>query len=500
MFRSSLRVLHAAARAQGPRAVRRAFHQAPVRRQLVSAAELQFGQPLHETHPHLLQPGEGKQPPLTPGITALEYAQRRDALAKAMLPNSVAILAGSDTKFRSGAVFYEFHQDPDFFYLTGFNEPEALALIEKTGPGDDYIFRLYVRPKDVRAEMWDGARSGIQAALDVFNADEAGDIKDIGKNIPAILRRNQHIYTDLPRNLDHRSAITRYLSGTMYTGDNGFPKALQSVKPSAVKPLRPIMNELRMYKSEAEIRNMRKAGQASARTFTHAMKNDFSTERELHAHMDFGFKMMGCDGVAYIPVVAGGKNGLSIHYVRNDNVLNNGEMVLVDAGGEYGGYITDITRTWPINGRFTAAQKDLYEVVLKVQRSCVSLCREDARLSLDKLHNIACESLRDGLKHLGFNMSGHALETLFPHHLGHYIGLDVHDSPGFPRNKILQTGQCITVEPGIYVPDDERWPAPFRGMAIRIEDSVCVQPESPLILTTEAVKEIVDIENLERAR
>lgn len=238
----------------------------------------------------------------------------------------------------------------------------------------------------------------------------------------------------------------------MYPGDNGLPKALKTVAPSAVKPLRPLMNDLRMFKSEAEIRNMRKAGQASARTFTHAMQNDFSTERELHAHMDFGFKMMGCDNIAYIPVVAGGKNGLSIHYVRNDNVLkyafrqpcsfkqslvltllfhSDGEMVLVDAGGvrttnaanlgtllirrqqEYGGYITDITRTWPINGKFTPAQKDLYETILKVQRSCISLCREDAHLSLDKLHNIACEGLKDGLKQLGFNMSGN-VNTLSP--------------------------------------------------------------------------------------
>ncbi|KAL1625993.1 aminopeptidase [Neofusicoccum ribis] len=495
MFRSSLRVLHAAARTHASCPLRRSFHAAPARRHLVSAAELQFGQPLHETHPHLLQPGE-----VTPGISALEYAQRRAALARALPPNSVAILAGSDTKYRSGAVFYEFHQDPDFFYLTGFNEPEALAVIEKNASGDDHVFHLYVRPKDARAEMWDGARSGVQAALDVFNADEAGAVKEIGKVLPEIIRRSKNIYTDLPGNLDHRSAITRYLSGTMYTGDNGFSKALKTVAPSAVKPLRPLMNDLRMFKSEAEIRNMRKAGQASARTFTHAMSNDFGTERELHAHMDFGFKMMGCDGIAYIPVVAGGRNGLSIHYVRNDNVLKDGEMVLVDAGGEYGGYITDITRTWPINGKFTPAQKDLYEVVLKVQRSCVSLCREDARLSLDKLHNISCEGLRDGLKQLGFNMSGNALETLFPHHLGHYIGLDVHDSPGYPRNRNLQTGQCITVEPGIYVPDDERWPAHFRGMGIRIEDSVCVQPESPLIFTTEAVKEVVDIEALDRKR
>ncbi|KAF2139370.1 uncharacterized protein K452DRAFT_352618 [Aplosporella prunicola CBS 121167] len=492
-MRTALRALRIVGRAPARPCFRQTRHwsSTPVKRELVSAAELHFGQPLHETHPHLLKPGE-----VTPGISALEYANRRSALARLLPPKSAAIIPASDTKYRSGAVFYKFHQDADFFYLTGFDEPEALAIIEKTGPEDEHLFHLYVRPKDPRAELWDGARSGVQAALDVFNADEAGNIKDIGKIIPEVIRRSEHIYTELPGKLDHRSPITRYLSGTMYMGDNGFPKALKGVKPSAVKSLRPLLNDLRMFKSEAEISNMRIAGQASGRAFSHAMSNRFATERELHAHMDYGFQMLGCDGIAYVPVVAGGENALRIHYVRNDNVLNDGEMVLVDAGGQYGGYITDITRTWPINGKFTPAQKDMYEMILKVQRSCVSLCREDSQMTLDQLHHIAASNIRDGLQQLGFNMTGDALETLFPHHLGHYIGLDVHDSPGSPRSRPLKAGQCITIEPGVYVPDDERWPAHFRGMGIRIEDSVAIREESPFVLTTEAVKEIMDIEAL----
>ncbi|KAI4255124.1 MAG: hypothetical protein L6R35_007521, partial [Caloplaca aegaea] len=163
---------------------------------------------------------------------------------------------------------------------------------------------------------------------------------------------------------------------------------------------------------------------------------------------------------------------------------------------EYGNYITDITRTWPISGHFTPPQKDLYNAILTTQRKCISLCRASASNSLDRIHQIAEETLKDSLNGLGFDMSGNALETIFPHHLGHYIGLDVHDTPGQSRQAPLRAGQCVTVEPGLYIPDTDRWPAAFRGMGIRIEDSICVQEDHPLVLTTEAVKEVEDIEAL----
>ncbi|KAJ9640374.1 aminopeptidase [Coniosporium tulheliwenetii] len=405
---------------------------------------------------------------VTPGITALEYHQRRAKLAGALPPNSIAILAASDIKYRSGAVFYEFHQDPDFFYLTGFKEPQALAVIEKTGADEEHAFHLYVRAKDSKAELWDGARSGVQAAQDVFNADESGDINRVSSILPNMVRRAEVVYTDLPGSANSQSSFTQYLTGAAPQPTAGLPKLLQEARNTAVRPLRPLMNNLRVTKSEAEIRNMRKAGQASGRAFTEAMRQSWTKRKTF----------------------AGAENALSIHYVRNDDVLNKGDLVLVDAGGEYGGYIADITRTWPVNGKFSDAQRDLYEAILRVQRTCVSLCREDADMTLDKLHKVAENGLKDGLKQLGFNMSGDALVTLFPHHLGHYIGLDVHDSPGYPRKTPLKTGHCITIEPGIYVPNDNRWPSHFRGMGIRIEDSVCIQPENPLVFTTEAVKEV----------
>ncbi|KAF2453752.1 xaa-Pro aminopeptidase-like protein [Lineolata rhizophorae] len=456
----------------------------------VPAAQLQFGQPIHETHPHLLGPGE-----LTPGITAIEYARRRANLASKLPEGAIAILAAAETKYRSGAVFYPYHQDPDFFYLTGFKEPQALAVIEKTGPGGQHDFHLYVRPKDAKAELWDGARSGIQAAEDVFNADHAGDVAHANTTLADILSSGREVYTDLPGSF-RPSAYAKYFGALSDLGSNGLAKLFERTRASS-KPLRPILNELRSIKSEAEIQNMRLAGQRSGRAITDAMRKQFRSERELDAFLDYRFKMEGCDNIAYVPVIAGGQHSLTIHYVQNDDVLNVGDLVLVDAGGEYGGYITDITRTWPVSGKFTTEQRELYEVVLRVQRTCVALCRENAFLSLDKLHKIAEEGFRDGLTQLGFDVSrNEALTTLFPHHVGHHVGLDVHDSPGMPRSAALRPGNCITIEPGIYVPFDSRWPARFQGIGIRIEDSVCVGPEHAYVLTTEAVKEVVDIEAL----
>jgi len=472
----------------------------------VPAAELRFGQPLHETHPHLLKAGEGNTrrcmclpctnwASVTPGITALEYHQRRAALAKELPPNSVAILAANDLKYASGAVFYKFHQDPDFLYLTGFKEQDALAVIEKHDD-DEHTFHLYVRPKDPKVEAWEGPRSGVEAAEDVFNADVSGSIDDLPRLLPEIVNRVQNIYTDLPQNRVSKNLLSRYLAGAEPSRTGGIYNVFRE-SPANIKSLRPLVNELRLIKSDAEIKNMRHAGQHSGRAITDAMRQSFTTEKDLDSFLDYWFKQDSCDGPAYVPVVAGGINANTIHYVSNDMQLNPNHLVLVDAGAQYGGYVTDITRTWPVSGKFSPAQKDLYEILLAIQRTCISLCRTDSRFSLDKLHHTASHSLAQGLKDLGFDMSSpDAIHTLFPHHVGHYIGLDVHDSPGLSRSRPFEKNMCVTVEPGIYVPEDDRWPKWARGIGIRIEDSICVDEESPFVLTTEAVKEVVDIEAL----
>ena len=437
---------------------------------------------------------------MTPGITALEYAQRRTRLAAKLPDEAIAIVAASDIKYRTGGVFYEFHQDPDFFYLTGFNEPEALAVIAKSSQEDDHIFHLYVREKDPKAEIWDGARSGTVAARDVFNADETADIATLKDVLPPVINEASQVYTDITT-ASTPSVLSHFLYGSSSskTRAEGFSTLIDSSK---TRSLHPVLNDLRVIKTPAEISNMRRAGKLSGRAFTQTMRQSshFYSESALDAYLEYQFRLQGCHSSAFEPVVASGSNALSIHYVRNDALMSKDEFVLVDGGGSYGGYISDITRTWPANGRFSAAQKDLYEAVLSVQRTCISLCRADARLSLDRIHEIAEEGLRTNLKSLGFDLSARdAMNTLFPHHLSHYIGLDVHDSAGYSRKNLLEKGNCVTIEPGIYVPKDdgdERWPQHFRGMGIRIEDSIAVGEESPTLLTAEAVKEVVDIEAL----
>lgn len=367
---------------------------------------------------------------------------------------------------------------------------ELTVNVEKGNSDVEYTFHLYVRSKDERAEKWDGARSGVQAAQDVFNADEAGDIEDVSEVLPGIIASAREVYTDIGT-MSRRNAFDRFVGGTPVV--DGLARIL---KTSSVRRLRPLINELRVNKSEAELDNMRRAGSVSGAVITQAMKGTHLSEKQLWADLSYGFRSQGLDGEAYVPVVAGGRNALSIHYVRNDERLRDGDVVLVDAGGEYGGYITDITRTWPVNGRFSDAQRDMYNMILNVQKSCVNLCREDANMTLDKIHQICENGLRDGLKGLGFPMTGDALEKLFPHHVGHYIGLDVHDAPGHPRTGRLLENQCITIEPGIYVPDEERWPAHFRGLGIRIEDSVVIGKERVEILTQTAVKDVKEIEAL----
>lgn len=453
----------------------------------VSAAQLQFGQPVHETHPHILKPGE-----LTPGITAQEYFDRRARLAQKLPKDGIAVLRAADIKWRSGAVFYPFRQESNFLYFTGFNEPEATAVIQKTGENfGDYIFHLFARPKDPAAEQWSGPWSGLQAAEDVFNADQTGDIKKLDRHLGPLLAGSSRIYTDI----DVRTTDGRLTS----FGDAVFQATDHKV---GIDRLQPLANQLRVVKSPAEVANMRHAGRVSGRAITAAMRRPWARERDLQAFLEHGFAADGCDGPAYVPVVAGGSRANMIHYVLNNARLDDdpSQMVLVDAGGEYGTYIADITRTWPVSGKFTAAQRDLYEAVLRVQRAGVALCRADSGLTLDGVHRATEKALRAELTALGFDVGANGsgrLETLFPHHVGHYIGLDVHDCPGYGRNVPLRAGHCVTVEPGVYVPeDDDRWPVHFRGLGVRIEDSVCVDDTSPIVLTTEAVKEVADIEAL----
>ncbi|KAK9318101.1 peptidase M24, structural domain-containing protein [Lipomyces starkeyi] len=453
------------------------------------AVQSGFGQPTFETRPHMLKEGE-----LTPGISALEYHFRRHKLIEQLPVGAAAILVGNELKYRSGAVFYEFHQNPDFFYLSGFNEPRAVMVIEKPFE-NDYTFHLYVQPKDERKELWEGPRTGVDGALEMFNADEAGDIKFIRKYLDDIIARAGSIYMDIaPGNSEIASFFHPHVRrGTMEV--NILELIKHHKKETTLCPLTRIVQSLRAVKSEAELKVMQKAGKISGRAITRAYGRRFTKEADLNAYLDYAFRIGGCEKSAYVPVVAGGKNALGIHYTRNDDILNDGEMVLIDAGGQYGGYCADISRAWPVNGKFTEPQKDLYHAVLNVQKECIKLATTSN--SLESIHRSSVDLFAVELRNIGFDTSLSEINSiLYPHYVGHHLGLDVHDCPEQPRRQNLNSGNVITIEPGIYVPvDNPKFPKHFRGIGIRIEDNVYIHDDSPIVTSGEAAKEIKDVED-----
>lgn len=456
------------------------------------------GQPLFETRPFMLKPGE-----LTPGITALEYFQRRIDLASRLQSSSIAIVIGTSVQFASGSVFYPFQQNNDLYYLSGWNEPDSVLVIEKPDSNlENVLFHLIVPPKEPHVEQWEGQRTGVQGAIDIFNADESEDTYRVATHLEKLIKRNSNIYVDLNKNTSHAKSLSNTFQSFFNIGTNSKYSTIEGVIEAnstgkTVKRLSHLITDMRAIKSEAELKVMRKAGQISGRAYNQAYAKRFVTERTLHAFLEYRFIAGGCDKSAYIPVVATGANSLCIHYTRNDDAMYNDEMVLVDAAGSLGGYCADISRTWPNSGKFTGPQADLYQAVLNVQKDVIDQCTESAKLSLQDLHDLSVQYFKRELKNVGFgDLSTSDVTKLYPHYIGHNLGLDVHDCPNYARTAKLKAGQVVTVEPGIYVPDDLQYPAHFRNIGIRIEDDIAVGVNDYTNLTIEAAKEIVDIERV----
>lgn len=459
---------------------------------------LEAGQALHETRPNLIKPGE-----LTPGISALEYFERRIKLASKMPAKSCAVIAGSQVKFASGAVFYPFQQNTDLYYLTGWNEPDSVMILEKPKDDlDEVVFHMVVPRKDPFAEQWEGYRTGPEGAKEIFNADEATNSGALSLYLSNIFDRNEYIYFDTPKdktNVNNSAFFSSFFSlQTMSDGHQTIMDVLRRKGTSKkIRSIGKTIQELRKTKSPAELRIMRRAGQISGRAYNQTYAQRFRNERTLQAFLEYKFLAGGCDRSAYIPVVAAGSNALCIHYTRNDDVMYDDEMVLVDASGSLGGYCTDISRTWPVNGKFTDAQRDLYEAVLNVQKKCINLCKAYNGLSIHEIHEKSLEYTKMELRNVGFrDVQKWEVNKLFPHYIGHHLGLDVHDIPDVSRHQKLEAGQVITIEPGIYIPDEDCYPSYFRNVGIRIEDDIALGDHDYTNLTVEAAKEISDLENI----
>lgn len=431
-------------------------------------------------------------------LAQTEFKQRRDQLAQAMGPNSVAIIATSPVAMRNRDADYKYRADSSFYYLTGFPEPEAVAVIETGDDPVDYLYSLFCRERDRDMEIWNGYRAGIDGAIDDYDADEAYAIDLLDEEILSKITHLDTLYYRVAQNTSFDTRITGWLAKLKDSRQFKLPKQLKSLDD--------IVDEMRLFKSAAEIELMQRAADISAEAHTRAMRavRPGMMEYALEAELNYVFGQHGCVP-AYGSIVGGGANGCILHYVENDQELKDGDLVLIDAGCEYQYYAGDISRTFPVNGRFSPQQKALYQIVLDAQLAAIEQIH--VGVSYKQPHHAAVQVLVTGLVELGLLqgevdelIDTEAYHRFYMHGTGHWLGIDVHDVGEYqfdstPRQ--FEAGMVITVEPGLYIaPDDTTVAEQWRGIGIRIEDDVLVTAQGPQVLTAKVVKNIEDIEHL----
>jgi Xaa-Pro aminopeptidase len=431
-------------------------------------------------------------------IKQKEYARRRRQLMDIVGQDGVIILRAAPHKVRNNDANYPYRQDSDFLYLSGFSESDAMIVL--LPDDDDGRSVLFLKKRDRHREMWEGPSLGLEAAVERLGFDEAYAIDEMKRHLPGLLHGRERVHYDLGKDPD----FDHLLIGWMNEFRNRKHKKFHA--PDEIIALSHNLHEMRLFKSRTEITAMRKSARVAASAHRRAMEvcKPGMNEAEIHAELLHTFTRNQCEA-AYIPIVGGGANGCILHYIDNRAELRDGDLLLIDAGAEYDGYASDITRTFPVNGKFSAPQRDLYELVLEAQLKAIAAVREG--VSWSDVHETAVEVATAGMIDLGI-IRGDLDEALeeeyfreyYVHNTGHWLGLDVHDVgeyeiDGHPR--VLERGMVLTVEPGIYIPPgasmvDERW----RGMGIRIEDDVVVTRDEADVLSSDIVKTIDEIEAL----
>ena len=432
-----------------------------------------------------------------PRIAAREYARRRRELMALMGEGGIAILPSARELVRNRDNRFPFRQDSDFHYLSGFDEPDAVLVLVPGRRHGQYL--LFCRERDRERESWDGPRAGPEGACERFGADDAFPIGDIDDILPGLIEGRERLYYAMGRQPEFDHQLTGWINGIRARARSG------ANPPGEFLDLDHILHELRLFKSAAELRVIRHAAAISAAAHERAMRvcRPGLFEYQLEAELLHEFVGNGARSPAYNSIVGGGANGCVMHYVANDAPLRDGELVLVDAGCEFEHYATDITRTFPVNGRFTATQQALYELVLAAQLAAI---REVAPgRHWNEPHDTAVRVITEGLRDLGL-LDGEPRELVeteawrrfYMCRTGHWLGLDVHDVGDYRVGgewRVLEPGMLLTIEPGIYIGADNRDVAPkWRGIAIRIEDDVAVTRAGHEVLSAAAPKTIAAIE------
>lgn len=435
----------------------------------------------------------------TPVIGREEFAARRRALMQAVGSDAVVVLPTAHHAKRNRDSEYRYRPDSDFYYLSGFAEPEALLLLL---PGRaDGEFVLFCRPRDREMEIWNGYRAGTEGAVTEFAADQAFCIQELDARLPELLAGRRAVFAPMGQDAGFDAQLMGWLNTVRAKVRAGIEA------PQQVVALDSVLHEQRLRKSVAEIAIMQRAADISATAHRRAMAacRPGGYEYQLDAELMHTFMSQGCLAPAYNSIVGGGANACVLHYNDNNAPLKAGDLVLIDAGGEYQYYAADITRTFPVSGRFSAEQKALYEVVLAAQLAAIDCVRVGQ--SWQAPHEAAVRVLCQGLLDLGL-LSGGLEEVIaeeryrrfYMHRTGHWLGMDVHDVGAYRVQgewRALEVGMVLTVEPGLYVaPDDETVEARWRGIGIRIEDDVLVTDDGPRVLTAAAPKTVDEIEAL----
>ena len=436
------------------------------------------------------------------GIAKASYAERRAEVLRRMGPGTM-VLRSNPEQTRSHDTEFPFRQDSDFAYLTGFLEPDSVAVLTSTHP--DHRFVLFVRPRDLEKETWNGRRAGVEGALRDYGPDATFAIEELDAKLPGYLEGAPTVYFTPGLDRDFNERMEGWLAGMRRT------RARNGKGPVTRTEHGGVVHEMRLFKSAEEIALLRKACAISAEGHNAALSatRPGMMEYEVEALVNYGFRVRGARAPGYNSIVAGGENATILHYTENDRALRDGALLLIDAGGEYEGYTADITRTFPVGRTFTTDQRAVYDIVLAAQLAAISRVKPGVRF--DDVHHAALLVLVQGLVSLGV-LTGEpeeliaqkAYQPFYMHRTSHWLGLDVHDAGLYVdaagKSRPLEPGMVLTVEPGLYFGDgileyDPRW----RGIGVRIEDDILVTETGHENLSEGAIKEPAAIERARAA-
>jgi Xaa-Pro aminopeptidase len=431
-------------------------------------------------------------------ISTKEFARRRKQLMRMMGKDSIAIIPTAPEKTRNRDVEYPYRSDSDFYYLTGFGEPGAVAVLTPGRPHGEYL--MFCRERDPKMETWVGRRAGTQGAIDEYGADDAFPIGDIDEILPGLLESRERVFYTMGSYPDFDRQVIDWVNRIRQGARSG------ARTPDEFITLEHLLHDMRLYKSRSEVRVMRTAARVACRAHCRAMQlcRPGLHEYEIEAELLHEFRRANMEP-AYPSIVGGGENGCVLHYTSNRAQLNEGDLLLIDAGAEYDCYASDITRTFPVSGRFSPAQKALYEVVLAAQAAAIEQVQPGKHWN--DPHQAAVKVLTRGLVKLGI-LKGKPAELIrkeayrrfYMHRTGHWLGMDVHDVGDYKVGgewRVLEPGMVLTVEPGIYIPAGTRGVArKWWNIGIRIEDDVLVTRDGHDVLSDAVPKGVGEIEAL----